>query len=446
MGFLALVAFAAALGPIVFDVSPQAERGLTILEWVLVGSFAAEFCVQGAITKDRSKWIRDPWRIVDALTILGPVIALLPHVSDLASGSLMLRVLRVGRAVAFGTRAGSVKVRTRHGMADGPLGAKPNATVVRAEGDLRPVDCDSGSYLAWSNEPGPSWFHVSNLSSEGFEELAHAAEVSDEDLAQMRRENVPARVRGGKTFGMMVLHIPSFTDTDTDSVSVPHVNRTRLMMVITRQNLLTATTSAFDLQRNVEKPLQAVPQMAFQARVVSAILSFVCERNRSVVEMLEAHVHQLDEKDVGREVLTRGKELRGEISATAFDLNHTKNVVQALADGKSKLGVIDLKDEKYVDDVLTEIDSLDKAVIRTKEDLKALIEFHLDKKSFEMNSIVKLLTVVSFLALIPSIAGGLLGMNVAGNPWPVTLGQVAFCIAMLMATALYVFAVKGWLK
>jgi hypothetical protein len=37
-------------------------------------------------------------------------------------------------------------------------------------------------------------------------------------------------------------------------------------------------------------------------------------------------------------------------------------------------------------------------------------------------------------------------MNVAGNPWPVTLGQVAFGVAMGMATVLYLFAVRGWLK
>lgn len=63
-----------------------------------------------------------------------------------------------------------------------------------------------------------------------------------------------------------------------------------------------------------------------------------------------------------------------------------------------------------------------------------------------MNAFLKLLAIVSFLGLIPSVAGGLLGMNVAGNPWPVTLGQVAFGVAMGMATVLYVFAVKGWLK
>ena len=108
MGLLALVALATALGPMVFDVSPAVERGLTVVEWVVVGAFAAEFLISGAVAPDFHAWIRSPWRIVDVVTILGPVVALLPQVSDPARGSLTLRLLRVGRAVAFGMRAGTV--------------------------------------------------------------------------------------------------------------------------------------------------------------------------------------------------------------------------------------------------------------------------------------------------------------------------------------------------
>jgi Mg2+ and Co2+ transporter CorA len=444
MGFLALVAFATALGPMVFDVSPEAERALTVVEWMLVSTFVAEFCIQGAVAKDRLKWIKDPWRIVDALTVLGPVVALLPQVSDIASGSLMLRVLRVGRAVAFGTRASSVKVRTRHGADHTTRETKPTVRVIRAAGDLHPVGFDSSSYLAWIQEPGQSWFHASNLSLDDFDELAHAAGVSDQELEQMRREDVTAKLRGGTPYATMVLQIP--TVKESDSPQVPQVHRDRLLAVITERNVLTATASSFDLQKSAETQLKAVPPIPFPARVISAILSLVCERNRSVAQLLEAEAHRLDDQDAGRDFLPRSYGLRREITTAAFDLKHLTVVVRALGDGKTLLGGSNLKDDKYIDELLTDTDSLHEAVNRVKEDLEALIELHINKKSFEMNSIVKLLTVVSFLALIPSIAGGLLGMNVAGNPWPVTLGQVAFCVAMVMATALYVFAVKGWLK
>jgi len=47
-----------------------------------------------------------------------------------------------------------------------------------------------------------------------------------------------------------------------------------------------------------------------------------------------------------------------------------------------------------------------------------------------------------FPRVIPSVAGGLLGMNVAGNPWPVTWPG-GIWRRDGMATALYVFALKG---
>jgi hypothetical protein len=37
-------------------------------------------------------------------------------------------------------------------------------------------------------------------------------------------------------------------------------------------------------------------------------------------------------------------------------------------------------------------------------------------------------------------------MNVAGNPWPVTLTQVAFGTFVVMLGVLYAFMAKGWLR
>ena len=37
-------------------------------------------------------------------------------------------------------------------------------------------------------------------------------------------------------------------------------------------------------------------------------------------------------------------------------------------------------------------------------------------------------------------------MNVAGNPWAVTLPQVAFGVCLAMVLGLYFFFVKGWLR
>jgi Mg2+ and Co2+ transporter CorA len=74
------------------------------------------------------------------------------------------------------------------------------------------------------------------------------------------------------------------------------------------------------------------------------------------------------------------------------------------------------------------------------------LDLHLNVKSFQMNQFMRFLAVVSFLGLIPSIAGGLLGMNVEGSPWSITLPQVAFIVSLAIAFSLYLFAVRGWLR
>ena len=91
MGFLALVALATAIGPLVFDVSPTADRLLSLVEWVVLGLFISEFIVQFTVARDRSAWLRSPWRIVDTVCIAGPLLSLLPQVSDTARGALVFR-------------------------------------------------------------------------------------------------------------------------------------------------------------------------------------------------------------------------------------------------------------------------------------------------------------------------------------------------------------------
>ena len=228
MGFLALVALATALGPLVFDVSPDIELVLTVVEWVLVGAFAADFFIQGAVATDRRAWIRSPWRIVDVLTVLGPILALLPQVSDLARGSLMLRMLRVGRAVAFGTRAGSVAVRKPRGTSQMVGATTPTVSVISAEGDLQPVESDWGSFLAWTREPDALWFHAANVNRARFHELAHAAGVSDQDLDRVLDGDGHAKLREGKRHATLVLQIPMVAE-----IGFPEVHRHRLLAVIT---------------------------------------------------------------------------------------------------------------------------------------------------------------------------------------------------------------------
>ena len=92
MGLLALVALGTALGAEVFDVSAATERRLDVIEWVVLSLFVVEFVVQFAVASDRAAWLRSPWRIVDAVCIVGPVLSLLSRGPEALRGALAFRL------------------------------------------------------------------------------------------------------------------------------------------------------------------------------------------------------------------------------------------------------------------------------------------------------------------------------------------------------------------
>lgn len=106
MGFLALAALSLGLVPLLFPVTPGAAMVLDAAEWIVVGLFALEFVAHLSIAPDRGRFLRDPWRLLDAAILLAALGSLLPFVSDSARNMLALRILRLFRALLFGFRAG----------------------------------------------------------------------------------------------------------------------------------------------------------------------------------------------------------------------------------------------------------------------------------------------------------------------------------------------------
>jgi Mg2+ and Co2+ transporter CorA len=309
------------------------------------------------------------------------------------------------------------------------------------DGELRATESDWKSCLAWAREPDGSWFHATNLDPDRFTELAHAAGVSDRELQRALAPDGAAMIRQELRHTALILQVPAVADT-----GFPEVERDRFFAIVGDRGLLTASTGTGDLKGLVLSQLADVPNLPFPAKIVSALLAAIRECNLRVAQRFNDEQLRLETIEGGHVFLQDTFRLRREISTTALDLWHFKNAVRALADGKVRLGGVDLKNEKFLDDLVMEAESLYETVNGSKEEVQTLIELHINVKSFEMNKFLKVLAVVSFLGLIPSVVGGLLGMNVAGNPWPVTLGHVAFGVAMTMATSLYVFAVKGWLR
>lgn len=75
-----------------------------------------------------------------------------------------------------------------------------------------------------------------------------------------------------------------------------------------------------------------------------------------------------------------------------------------------------------------------------------MVDFYLNMTSFSMNQVMKMLAVLTALTMVPTLVGGLLGMNLVDNPWPATLLRMVTAVALLMVLMAWVYFNLGWLR
>jgi Mg2+ and Co2+ transporter CorA len=297
----------------------------------------------------------------------------------------------------------------------------------------------------------PLWVHSSCRDADHLERWAEAAGLPPSDLKLMARADAHASLSTHGASPILFLQIPSVA---TDDFS--EVQRDWLLAVFGRTRVITVSSGDDDLAPSKQiaheetarvRVESAQADIPFQTRVIARLLLHVIERNRVVADRFEREVMRLETLEGNAKFLRDTFGLRRTISAAELDLWHVKEIVRGLADGKVHFGDLNLQDEKILDDLGLRVESTEKILATTKEELQALLQLHIDIKSFEMNKFLKLLAVIGFLGLIPSVIAGLLGMNVHIEPFnQSTIGQVSFIVGMSMATGLYIFAIKGWLR
>src|SRR5438105_7133121 len=177
MGFLALAALTAGLAPMLVVLPPALARGVAIGEWAIIGVFAAEYLVHLALAHDRRRFVRNPWRIVDAFIILAPLVSLLPWAPEFLRSSPALRVLRLARVILFGARA-------RRGLSPGAdMGIEEKAPVgplrvsALSPGVREARQSDWSELLQWSARPDERWLHADNLDAARIKEMASVVDL-----------------------------------------------------------------------------------------------------------------------------------------------------------------------------------------------------------------------------------------------------------------------------
>ncbi len=445
MGFVALLALGIALAWLLFELPPAAARVLAILEWAVVGVFALEYAVHFSLAERKRDFVRNPWRILDLVIIIIPFLSLLPFLRPLRS-SPVLRLLRLSRVFLFGARLGGRAAQRPESREQIAGGGATQVSVLR-EGESRPRTTTWEQFLEGVPGSEDEWYHIAHLSKDQIRDVARVARLPERFLEMSVEGTARPRIEVADDFTALFLWLPE-------------VAREKPLQ-LERSSVMLVTTPAFLLSFSQRRAGQQVPigasqerlnlpaEAPFPTRMTYAFVRVLLERYHDVQRRFEDELRRLE--DVPAKVGGAGFfedcfSLERELTATRGDLWRLKGVLASLSEGKVRIQGQRDDDREFLRGISEEAESLHEAISTFRESLVSLMDLHMNVASFEMNKGMRLLAILSALGLLPAVVGGLLGMNLAGNPWPATLPQVAFGVLWGMALAVYLFFIKGWIR
>ena len=441
MGFLAILAAALTLAPMLFPVSPGATAALDAWQWGIIGWFAVEYLFALACAPERRAFMLNPWRLLDLATIVIPLATLLPSMHRTLRSSPVLRLVRLIRIVTMGVRVGGVVARTEVRRVTEKAVTGPSE-ITRLRSGATAASTWS-ELLQWVKTPGPEWYHVTNPSAADLSRIATAT-------------GVPAASLEGFLLGTTYPHVETLPQQTALFVWLPelhgaHVDRHGLLFLVGPNSLLSLSRRPTRLLTDARAVLTEAPEggAPFATRMLGVLLHAVVDQNEKIVVGFEQELRLLEEVSVREsrpDFFEQTFRLKKELSAAHADLWRLKSVLAELADGRANLPGVAPGGAAEFRRLADDANYLVETVANIREEVLSLIELHINVVSFDMNRVMRLLAVVSVLGLFPAIVGGLFGMNLADNPWPFTLPQVAFSVCLGMVLGVYFFFVKGWLR
>lgn len=349
--------------------------------------------------------------------------------------SLALRILRLCRFLLFGPRVGHGLQQPAAPLPRPAPSGQPQVTVLRP-GEPVPRQCEWNELLQWAAAPTSDWLHASNLAPDRLMEIASTVGVPHVMIEAALHESSYPHIKSGARWTALTVSLPSADDA---------IHRDPVLMLVSGNHVLSLTQHPLDLQ---QLPAES-GTLPWGPRCALHIIRLVFARNEELASRLERTVRQLEAlpaRESPESFFRQTIRLKRVLSAAKGDLWRLRGLLEMLADGRRLLPGLGSDQRESVAQFAEEADYLYETVDNVRESVLSLIELHIDIAAHDTNRFMRLLALVSTLALIPAVAGGLLGMNLGDSPWPVTLGQVAFGTLVLMLGVLYTFIAKGWLR
>jgi Mg2+ and Co2+ transporter CorA len=449
---LAIVMIPSVLVPIFWDLSPSITGALQFMDYTILAVFILEYLLKTILSPNVLKHVLNPWHLLDLFVILVPLISLLPAISfRFGRTSLLLRLLRIIRLVAVSGRAVDRRIKLKAvGSHEVELIQKPMEIQVM-DGQMGNVyrNVPFDRLKEYLNKSSQTWINISSVSDNDLDSLSESLGISRMLLESELSEDSYPRVDYFEQFSLIFARIADIKIVHRGPVLLL-VDRKGILVICHQNNIVTLSRTESDLfsqlvERARKSPGKEEPMVV---TILYAILQYILEKDRQIIRALEQELITLENIPLGKRpgnFLEITFYLRKEINQIVPSLMHLREIISVITSKRVPLEGFSDRHQKIFDILLDEATYLHETASNARDNLQSLVDLYINTTSYKTNQVMRIIAVITCLGIIPAVMG-MLGSNIAGNPWNIQLWQVFSLLGIFMLVMGWVFYRLGWLK
>jgi Mg2+ and Co2+ transporter CorA len=453
MIFLSLLLIPLIILPFIFQLSDEVLFFFEICDWIIIILFVTEYSLKLYAAQNRWSHFKSAWHLVDLVIIILPFFQYLPIFSGIVSGSpsLLIRLLRIPRAVAVGGRA--IASRRTNEIAH-KLETPEHPTIIRQVG----LDLKVSPNLTWddfkahlANTDTYEWMDLNYVSDEGFVQLSSSLGVPEPHFKRELVDDIYPHIDNVQKTSFIFLQSGKIQYPAENEAHYLTITRSGMIVICYGKKIITVSRRKTDLVDEVLKALQQQGTIKeFVVPVLLGILDHILNDYRAVLSEMEIELLQIGStprSKLPKDFLERIFQMDKEVSRLVSNLVHFKDMLTIITSKKVALDGFDEKCEEDAFHVLQDSAGyLSEIAHDLIENLRSNIDLYINQTSFEANKILKILAVITAISVVPSAVSGLLGTNMIDTPYGATLWQLSFVIGVCVSFIAYTFVKLGWLK
>jgi Mg2+ and Co2+ transporter CorA len=436
IGLAAILACTVIL-PLFIEFTPAMETIFEAVNYAIISIFAAEYVFKLIVDDKKVSFVINSWHILDLLIIVIAVLDLsklsfIPFViSEQGKLSPILRLLRVLLRVLLAiTLAGRTAERAI------PIKLPENNPSLKSQLRISTLDFQGNISKCFVKESSctipktgkPLWIdfqHVGKIDLDFIEK--NTAIPIDVLESKLIKESFP-RIDHIKGVPIIFLWDSKVNEINSD-VNELNVTKNDMLIVFENNRIITLSSGESHLFDTISYESLPLENEEFSIQILYSLLHKKIDDYGEIVQRIEQKTIGFEEIPVNRtspQFLEETFHFKKEIQKIISNLWHFHQILHHLKDDKNLVNKINNKDSYYFDNLHAESEYMYETAQNIKESLLSIIDLHINTVSYDMNRVMKVIAVITCLAIIPATIGGLLGVNLTQGNFPIKLSEVLY--------------------